>query len=52
MMEDLDVKKSPYGFYMLSALMFVQIATTIEEGSTNSTGKQQLDSRFLDLHLF
>ena len=38
--EELDVK-TPYGCYMLSALMFVQIPNTIEEGSTNSTGKQQ-----------
>ena len=40
MTEELDVK-TPYGCYMLSALMFVQIPITIEEGSTNSTGKQE-----------
>ena len=45
MTEELDVK-TPYGCYMLSALMFVQIPNTIEEGSTNSTGKQELDLRF------
>ena len=38
MTEELDVKL-PYDCYMLSALMFVQIANTIEEGSTNSTGE-------------
>ena len=38
MTEELDVK-TPYGCYMLSALMFVRIVTAIEEGSTNSTGE-------------